>query len=422
MRSGSTPIARVAQAAIARPGACRPSDRARLRLAGFARVVGLAIAAGLSASAESRAQFGQVAFDVRAPFPPTPFAADSRTHLVYELRITNTASSRRSLRQLDVLGRGASPLLSIGGAELRRSATLVGSGRSADPTVLEPGRQALVMVWVALPEAGPVPDRLSHRFIVSPPDSLDAERADTLDGPVLGTSGLRVAELSPPLVGGPWVAVNGPSNRSGHRITVLAVGGEARVPQRFASDWIKLGADGRLARGDSTVNANWHGYGEPVLAVADGVVVASGDGIGDNTPYRPGPARPITLETVGGNHVILGLQDGTFAVYAHLAPGTVQVRVGDRVRRGQVIGRLGNSGNSGGPHLHFHVSDRPSLLEGEGLPFVFREFELLGRAEGVGLRLFEGPGWRARTDTPELRQAELPLENAVVRFTDGRLR
>jgi hypothetical protein len=240
MRSGSTPIARVALAAIARLRASCRSDHICLRLSGFARVIGLVAAAGLSASAESWAQFGQVSFDVRAPLPPTPFAAESRTHLVYELRITNTASSRRSIRQLDVLGPNASPLLSISGGELRRSAALVGSGRLADPTVLEPGRQALVMVWVTLPEAGPVPDRLSHRFIVSPPDSLDAERADTLEGPTLGTSGRRTAELSPPLVGGPWVAVNGPSNRSGHRITVLAVGGED-VDLRAAANYFGPG-------------------------------------------------------------------------------------------------------------------------------------------------------------------------------------
>ena len=76
------------------------------------------------------------------------------------------------------------------------------------------------------------------------------------------------------------------------------------------------------------------------------------------------------------NYVILALGNGGLAFYAHLQPGRLRVKPGDRVRRGQVLGLLGNSGNSDAPHLHFHISDANSL-ESEGLPYVFDSFETL---------------------------------------------
>src|SRR5262249_32927219 len=161
---------------------------------------------------------------------------------------------------------------------------------------------------------------------------------------------------------GTWYAANGPSNRSLHRRTLLAVNGRARIAQRFAIDWLKLGDDGMLFHGDPTQNANWYGYGEEGVAAADGVVTAAGDGIPDNTALSAARAVPITLETVAGNHVIVEHERGRFALYAHLQPNSVKVKVGDRVRRGQALGRLGNSGNSDAPHVHFHLCDASSAL------------------------------------------------------------
>ena len=89
-------------------------------------------------------------------------------------------------------------------------------------------------------------------------------------------------------------------------------------------------------------------------------------------------AVPITLETVGGNHVILELAPGVYAFYAHLQPGSIRVKLGDTVNRGDPVGLLGNSGNSTAPHLHFHLTDGNSLLGAEGIPFEFDRFELLG--------------------------------------------
>lgn len=96
---------------------------------------------------------------------------------------------------------------------------------------------------------------------------------------------------------------------------------------------------------------------------------------------------PLTLENADGNHVILDLGDGRYAFYAHLRPGTVAVRTGDRVRRGQLLGEPSNSGRSDGAHLHFHMMDRPSALVSDGLPYVFDAFDLTGHAPPLSERL-----------------------------------
>ena len=143
---------------------------------------------------------------------------------------------------------------------------------------------------------------------------------------------------------------------------------------------MKLSGEGKLWHDDPKVNANWYSYGVEVLAVASGVVASIKDGIADNVPLSPARAMPITADTIGGNYVILALGNSGFAYYAHLQPGCLRVKPGDRVRRGQVLGLLGNSGNSDAPHLHFHISDDHSLAS-EGLPYVFDSFEVLGTVD-----------------------------------------
>src|SRR5262249_6401837 len=146
--------------------------------------------------------------------------------------------------------------------------------------------------------------------------------------------------------------------------------------QRFAIDWTQIGEDGKPFQGDRSRNSNFYAYGAEVLAVANAVVADVKDGIPDNDPGKK--AVPITLETIGGNYVILDLGRGNFALYAHLQPKSIRVRVGQKVRRGQVLALLGNSGNAEGPHLHFHVTNANSVLGAEGVPYVFESFDLQG--------------------------------------------
>jgi murein DD-endopeptidase MepM/ murein hydrolase activator NlpD len=130
----------------------------------------------------------------------------------------------------------------------------------------------------------------------------------------------------------------------------------------------------------------FYGYGAQILAVGDGKVVFVRDGIPENVPQANGSIKhavPRTRETNAGNWLAIDLGNSRYAFYAHLQPG-IRVKVGDRVRKGQVIGLVGNSGNATGPHLHFHIGDEYRIYGGdlnanEGLPFVFDSFAVGGQ-------------------------------------------
>ena len=220
--------------------------------------------------------------------------------------------------------------------------------------------------------------------------------------------------VDPPLEGARWVVGNGCcAAATAHRNAVLPVNGAFHVAERFAIDFVRLDAERRLFDGPVGDLASYGYYGERVLSVADGVVVGTQDGLPEQTP--PNFPTDATAQTAGGNHVVVDIGDGRFAFYAHLQPGSLRVAVGDRVERGQVLGRLGNSGNSDAPHLHFHVMDGPSPLGSNGLPFVFRSFASAGtvtdeNALFVGEPAPIGPALAGR------HREQLPLNLQVVRF------
>lgn len=361
------------------------------------------------------AQLNTVPFDIRVPRPPMAAHADGAMHLTYELHVTNISTKERAISRLEVLGAGGTtPLIAWDSTALRGATRLFGAPPATNGTVLPAGRQTVIYVWIDVADGQQVPTQLQHRLIVSPPDSAAAARRDTLNGYRVAVREGAPRVIGRPFEGGPWVAANGPSNTSGHRRTLVPIDGEARIAQRFATDWVKLGADGLLFHGDSTKNANWYGYGTPVLSVADGIVTETKDGIIENVPNSPTMAVPITLETVGGNHVILDIGGGLFAFYAHLQPGSLRVKLGERVKKGQVVGLLGNSGNSTAPHLHFHVGDSSSPLGTEGQPFLFDQYDRLDRLTGD---LENTPGaWKQPATGARRATREIPLENTVVRF------
>jgi murein DD-endopeptidase MepM/ murein hydrolase activator NlpD len=220
------------------------------------------------------------------------------------------------------------------------------------------------------------------------------------DGPMLG----------PPLRGGPWAAIYKAQWPRGHRRVFY----DGRLPGRTAIDWVKLDDQGRVAAGDPDLARDALGYGADVLAVADAVVAAARDGVPEAERVSRNGKHPQDL--AAGNYVSLDLGGGRFAVCEHLIPGSVAVKVGDRVRKGQVIGRLGFSGDSTGPHLHFHVADAAAPLVGEGVGYGFERFTLLGRYEDIS-RVGSAP-WTPLAGLAADRRNELPDSNVVVRFPD----
>jgi murein DD-endopeptidase MepM/ murein hydrolase activator NlpD len=152
------------------------------------------------------------------------------------------------------------------------------------------------------------------------------------------------------------------------------------------------------------------------VAVADGVVRATQDGVVDNAPLvEPEPPAALTPAELYGNYVVLEIGSDTFAHYAHLQKDSVTVNVGQRVRSGQVLGRLGNSGNTNAPHLHFHVSDAASFGESEGDPFVIDSFDVMGATTAE--RAVTEAAERDASPAPARNQRrQLPLDGMIVRF------
>jgi murein DD-endopeptidase MepM/ murein hydrolase activator NlpD len=130
-------------------------------------------------------------------------------------------------------------------------------------------------------------------------------------------------------------------------------------------------------------------FGQPVLAPADGLVVRAHDGTKDHWSRNSWPALLyLVLEATAreargptgllGNHLVLDLGDGVYAVLAHLRRGSLRVRPGDRVTAGEQVAECGNTGNSTEPHVHFHLMDHPNALFAAGLPVRFDLFEVGG--------------------------------------------
>ncbi len=353
----------------------------------------------------------EASLDIWIPAPPMPVTIGGVTHLVYELHLTNFAPDDVELTSIDIVGSAdaAAPLARYEGAALASNLGPVGPRtEGADTRLVRSGARVVFFTWLSLDPAVESPKTLHHRIAV---------RAG---GPAKGEPGLvhHAVEvrrdvpvaLGPPLRGGPWVGVYDPSLHNGHRRVIFAIDGRARIPSRFAIDWIKLDESGRMWRDDASAFANWYGYDAEVLAVRDGVVAAVSDGMAEQRPRSA-----ISLSNEAGNFVALDVGGSRYVFYEHLKPGSISVRRGDTVRAGQAIARLGGSGSvSSGPHLHFHVSDAPSPLGAEGLPFVFKAFTRLGAYSSLG-DLSKGP-WTPADGGPAGRSMEMPLPQTVVRF------
>lgn len=353
-------------------------------------------------------------FDLSVPQAPAAATIGTARKLVYELHLTNFADdalvpsalqvvdAERDRVLLDVQGPALAGLIGI---QARKPV-----GNAAGDTI-QPGARAVVYLEVPVSEA--IPRRLRHRLRYGRVDGSAAVSPESVEGGAVAVDQSPLPELGPPLRGGPWVAVYAPGMARGHRRVLYAVDGRVRIPGRFAIDWMKLDDSGRFASGDEDVLAHWYGYGEPVLAVADATVEAIRDDVAE--PSRVADAEPVALGDASGNYVVLALGDGRYAFYEHLRPGSLKVRAGDRVRRGQEIAALGFTGQSTGPHLHFHVADAPAPLAAEGLPYLLTGASVIGGYEAID-DLGQGRRW---TSFPAASNARaLPPANAVVMFPE----
>ncbi len=225
--------------------------------------------------------------------------------------------------------------------------------------------------------------------------------------------------MGPPLIGKGYVAGDGCCDSIRHVRALLSLDGRFALAQRFAIDWEQADAENRLLKGDPKAVASYNIYGREVLAVADGTVVAARNDLPEQLPGAL--PKTMTIDQADGNFVVLDIGGGSYVLYAHMQPGSVAVTAGAKVKRGDLLGKVGNSGNTQAPHLHLHVMDGPSPLLSNGIPYVFDEFKLTAidkagtadfdKAEATGSALTLTP-----VSPPRTLRRVLPLDLSVVEF------
>jgi len=189
--------------------------------------------------------------------------------------------------------------------------------------------------------------------------------------------------IASPLSGSGWYNANGCCNsgESAHRVARLPVDGSVfKHPETFSIDWIKE-VNGRFHSGKGSALADHFAFGAVVTSATGGIVTSARDGQPEQTPLED--ARGINENNdYPGNYVVVRVNPHVFVFYAHFQPGTVAVKLGDRVTAGQPLGLLGNTGNSGMPHLHFGLMDGPNWASSDSLPFLISRWDLTGMSPG----------------------------------------
>ena len=385
----------------------------------------LALAAGWAGAAIARdipaanslpiTKYLQVA--VRPSSPSVDgFVGDDRAHAAYELYVTNFGDKPIRIVAARIAAAAGGPAFSrmIDRDELAGDFAKIGARRGTRQTpLLGRGESGVIFLFLDFGPPEKTPAALVNSLDIEIEGKPDTEQRLTIAQ--IEVSGNGAAVIRPPFTGANWLAANGPSNTSTHRRTILTVDGRPRIGQRFAIDFVQLGADGRTYRGDPNRNASYLAYDTPIMAVAAGTIAATLDGVPENTPQSPKMAVELNLSNVGGNFIAEKIGAGRYVMYAHLKPGSLKVKPGDKVAAGQIIARLGNSGNSTEPHLHLQVCDAPSFAASSGIPYEFDSFKLekyrIDRKDGQPVNLtIEG-------STHVERQT--PMEDELVAFPGG---
>jgi murein DD-endopeptidase MepM/ murein hydrolase activator NlpD len=321
------------------------------------------------------------------PIPVT--GTDGKVHVAYELSVLNSGPRPATITKLETLADGpAGAAVATLGQQETVERTLLIPNLSPDPvTEIPAGRTAVLVLDDVYDTRAKVPADVTHRLSVTLGKALpeyqpvSARYPDSVTqlGGAVRTSAASPVVIGPPLAGDDWVAGNACCVVSPHRGAVMGVGGRLNGSERYAIDWLRVDptkSPVSTHRGDGTRNEDYLAYDAPLLAVADGTVAAV---VSDNKEATPQVITPDqSFEELGGNYVIIDIGGGNFAFYAHMVPGSASVKVGDKVTRGEVIGRLGNSGNTSEAHLHFHVMRAPVPLSSDNVPFEIDRFTFVG--------------------------------------------
>jgi len=307
--------------------------------------------------------------------PPRVFqGGDHKYNLVYDIALNNFSTHAVEIKQFDFLD-GDNPqrvILSLKGPSLAAVFRHPG-GKGND---LPPITNGIVWANLSFDKPEQVPNKLIHRIVLETPFG-DENKVNTFDYTAAPLTVDRTENIviSRPLKG-KWMAGGGYASMTGHRTALFPLNNHLVAAQTFAIDWMMVDEKNRTNTGGLSKSETYISYGKPVLAVADGTVAGVIDRFPDQKPNEPkGDAR---YHFPAGNSIVLDLGHGYYAMYAHLKPGSIKVKEGDVVKRGQEIALVGNAGNSSTPHLHLDITTGPAILDAPGVPYLFDHYEVVG--------------------------------------------
>lgn len=356
-------------------------------------------------------------FELRVPAAPMLRSVDGVKELVYELHLDNFAHADLKPVRVEVLEATSARLLAAyEGPALDQRLDRSGVQWKSDSfSAIPSGRRGVVFIELAIADALPLAlrHRIGYLDIRADPgagarhDARPAAEPRWVEGGSTAIVTGRTPVLSPPLGGGPWLAVYDARWERGHRRVGYALGGKLRTPGRYAVDWVKLDSAGRKSLANSGLAAETYSHGQDVLAVADGVIVQVNDEAAERTRLSD------KLTSTQGNHLVLKLDSGEFVHYGHLRPGSATRTAGTRVKAGDKLAEVGFSGSASDPQLHFALTDGPDELASEGLAYEFDRYRLLGRYADVA-QVGAMP-WVAASPQTTKRSA-MPAPMAVVEW------
>lgn len=393
----------------------------------YRKVDGAARAAGASA-ADGAVGVGSSAFDGTSVVPeitppaqqttpvigsviasPEPvLTSNGRNELAYEIQLTNRLESTVTVHRIEALA-GNKVVEKLSGKSLE--AVMQPFGQSTTSVKLGPGQTGFVLMDVSLARKAKIPAELTHRIVISLKPKAPIPVATNYEFAPVKVTRRQAIVIHPPVSGPGWIIGNGCcANLNAHRSVVWPVDGKIHVAERFAIDFSQINAANRYLEGPANQLTSSPAYGAEVHAVADGTVVS----VRDDVPETPAGTAPhgLTLEEGGGDQIVLAIGHGRYAFYGHLQHGSISVHKGQRVKVGQTIARLGNSGNSVAVHLHFHLVNGPAWAASNGMPYRFTEFNLIGKVVG------ERPETELVIDPAGhgIRRDELPMDEEIVEF------
>jgi hypothetical protein len=342
------------------------------------------------------------------PFAPIPFVgSDDKNHLVYELSVTNFTGAPMIVDRVQVHDGSDRVVGDLDAAAVRGRLQPAGSRDGTDR--LAEGQSGTIFIHLTIDAGVPVPDTLVHEVTVTADAMPPGQNNPTIRLAATKVDQRKLPVLSAPLAGQRYIAADGCCDAVRHTRAILPINGQTFVAQRYAIDYEQADDQNRIFTGDPRDPKNYAIFGKEVLAVGDGTVVGTRNDLPEQVPGTF-PAG-IAIDEADGNYVVLDIGNGFYVNYAHMQPGSVRPKVGDRVAKGAVLGLVGNTGNSVAPHLHLHVMNGPSPLASQGLPALYDRFMVTGQvastadfdaAEGKGVPLVLMPGRTSSDHTDQM--------------------